>query len=417
MLKGKVHPVEHIKIGKHVFPIWSHPLLRKNLRDEVLLEQEIEKRLYNPELLHAVNEVVERLLQEGVTGSVSEEMVEDYLEAALDRLDNYFSDKDPVNTSPTPLPNRLATSGNCHNVLPAVRTPPSSVRRVFPSTGHKRAILPTHTPPVQQQRLRTTCGPKPIPAPEKHVKNEADSEMRSLALVGLSRQRLFPMCAHWSDEASDDGSMLSFPCKLHAPSPHSQREKGGQQTSKRFPSRQFKSEAPPEWRKAVRSLFYSMLSLRLEESGGVQLEEMDLRGGAMGLLRLQGCELSALSPQAFGALDVTLDGNSSAIHCRQPAEPSILQRSHIQRAEKPIGVEPSALRGRVMAKLAQSHFISTVEKKCVHATGNLLSHAWGNAESSAALRTTGESGQLQLPSDTTRSRALASILEKKNVQK
>ncbi|RNF11012.1 putative DNA mismatch repair protein MSH2 [Trypanosoma conorhini] len=422
MLQAEVHPVEHVRIGKHVFPIYSHPLLRRKLKDEALLEQEIERRLHNPRLLHAVNEVVEQLLREGVTGGVSEDMVADHLEAVLGRLDNYFSDSEPAGTAPPP-PNRPPPGDNRPDVLPAVRLPPPppppsfSVRRVFSSTSRDRATPSAQAPSTQQRGPQAAREPQRALTAERDAEEDADGELGPLALVGLSRRHLFPSHAARAEEACEVDPLPSFLPESSAASPRPRGGKGEQQKPKLHPPRQCSREAPPEWRSAVRSLFYSLLSLHLQESGGVRPEEMDLRGGAPGPLRLQGSELSALSPQAFRALDVTLDGNSSAIHCRRPPAPSILQRSHAQRAKMPMGAEPTALRRRVMATLAQSQPTTCVEKRRLPATGASLGHAWGGVEPSASLRPAGGSGQLDLPGDTTRSRVLASILENIDAQR
>ncbi|PWV10382.1 hypothetical protein C3747_69g204 [Trypanosoma cruzi] len=416
MLQEAVRPIEHVRIGKHVFPLCSHPILRKKLEDDALLEREIERRLQDPQLQLAMSDVVERLLKEGVKGGISEEMTENYLDEALGRIDEHFGDIRTVGTSSANLPANLTTSDYRRNFLPPVRPLPPTVRRVF---SLKRCIgtAPAgHGLSIQQRGLRAAREHKHHVTPQRDVNKEVDDETGSFALVGLSRRHLFSSCFSGIEEEEEEevdvSPTNSVPRKFSPKSTHRRGDDSEQRRSKTGSSRHSRRGTSPEWRNALRLLFYSMLSLRLEESGGVRLEEMDLRGRSQGLLRLQGSVLSMLNQEAFGALDVTLDGNSSAIHRRQPAVTSILQWSHAQRAERPIEVGKTALRQKVLNTLARPHQISSMSKKVVRATGTSLNSAWEKMEPSVTLGIATRGTQLELPSETGRSRIMASIMER-----
>ncbi|EKF39449.1 hypothetical protein MOQ_000321 [Trypanosoma cruzi marinkellei] len=417
MLPGTVLPVEHVRIGKHVFPLYSHPILRKKLEDEALLEREIERRLQDPQLQLAVSDVVERLLREGVKDEISEEMAEKYLDEALGRLDDYFDDMTSVGASSAHLSAKLTTNDRRRSFLPTVRPPPPTVRRVLSLKRHNGAPTASHGMSTQQRGLHAAREHKHHVTPQRDVNKEVDDDTGSFALVGLSRRHLFSSCFGGveEEEEKEEGEVSpknSVERNFSPKSTYRQSEDSEQRRLKMLSSSHSRRGASSEWRNAVRMLFYSMLSLRLEESGGVRLEEMDLRGGSQRLLRLQGSVLSTLNQKAFGALDVTLDGNSSAIHRRQPAVTSILQWSHAQRAERPIEFGKTALRQKVLNMLARPHQISSMSKKVVRATGTSLNSTWEKMEPSATLGIATGGTQLELPSETGRSRVMAHIIER-----
>ncbi|KEG11549.1 DNA mismatch repair protein MSH2 [Trypanosoma grayi] len=407
-----MQPVEHVRIGKHVFPRYSHPLFRSKLHDEAYVQQQIERQLQNPQLQLAVNEAVEQLLRQGVTGSISEEDTAAYFEKALGSLDVFFAESTSRASTPASV---LADQVSCtflnSSPAPAVRPSPPRVRRFFPAPHCSRVALPTGVPSLQLrglEPLRKTQLRLPLQKKQqKHDAAESSIDEATPGPVTLTRRQLLP-CSE-VDEC-DRNEMLSLLPELKHDANKGHKRQGPS-------SLQLTVSAPPEWRDAVRSLFYSMLSLRVEESGGVQPSEMDLRSGAQGLLRLQGAELTSLNREAFGALDVTLDGNSTAIHCRPKAPPSIFQRSHAQQAERGFQIKPSVLRQRAMKVVVSPSITTCTPKENTGVGGASLKHSWASPSLATVPTLLQGATELELPSTTCRSRVLASILMSQEKQR
>ncbi|KAH9597204.1 hypothetical protein LSM04_005233 [Trypanosoma melophagium] len=459
--------VEHVKIGKHIFPLYSHPLVRAKLQEEAYVEQRIKEQLRNPRLQLAVNEVVEELLKQSITGDVSEEDTAKYIEEALTRLDVFYQAREERKypTSPSPPQQGLTSShnNNNNNNKKKKKKNDSAGTTLYNSdnnsnerkTNMGHTTLRDNTVKVVQ---KITIPPKPRLAPIVERNNRTLSHLnRSHPLPKLRNIRKQQqqkeqgiISLHKPKEVELDEKMqgndvgilygpVAVPWRRFLPSDmerddrsehlttSSQREEDEKEEERE--KQEFKQEqeeisvspppvvkqVPPEWRNAVRSLFYSMISLRVEECGGVQFQEMDLRSSAQRLLKLQGAELDSLSQDAFGALDITMDGNSSAIHCRPKVAPSIIQSSRIQQAEKAMKLKPSTLRLQTISALTQSNANSSSSEGYIRVAGASLKHPWlDNSVLLTAATPVESKNQFELPSATYRSRILGSVLEMKS---
>ncbi|ORC88693.1 DNA mismatch repair protein MSH2 [Trypanosoma theileri] len=452
--------VEHVKIGKHIFPLYSHPLLRTRLREEAYVQQQIEEQLRDPRLQQAVNEVVEELFQQDITSELSEEETALLMERALARLDRLYQEKEQKRSpSPlSPLRQGLTSSNSNHSTLcdgyynhsmdrrnnyyyyyknnnnnnnnnNSNYTPKSNTVRVL-----QKIKLPTRqfSPLKENPNRFSSQSTRSVPLPTLR-KGQKQHEMSSLRKRKESPLRekvktnndigiLYgPLAVPWRrflpsnlDEEEEEDKKEQTTTTSQGEEEEEEKEKE-EQSHESSVSPSPAVQAPPEWRNAVRTIFYSMLSLRLEGGDGVQFEEMDLRSGAQRLLKLQGAELDSLSHDAFGALDITMDGNSSAIHYRPKVEPSILQCSRMRQAEKAMKLKPNTLRQETISALARSNAISAnTTERYPRITGASLKHSWLN-NSTPVMTPTPVQGNVsfELPTATYRSRVLGSVVKKK----
>nr|CCC95180.1 unnamed protein product [Trypanosoma congolense IL3000] len=118
-------------------------------------------------------------------------------------------------------------------------------------------------------------------------------------------------------------------------------------------------------------LYYSNLALRLKRGSIVKLEDMNLRGGQKDTLRIQGAYLSQVGHKGFANIFITLDGNSSPIRLVRKGPLTLKQASHMMKEGRAVAVPPHPLKRKVEL-LALREPLSSLENLKVLKRGGFL---------------------------------------------
>lgn len=108
--------VEHVTIGRHRFPLFSHPVFRAKAADDAYVRHHVETQLRQPELQKALQSMVERLLRQGAEAATEEDVNALLLDDQLAQFDAYWYSSD----SHPPL------EANMRSVMAAAAAEPQS---------------------------------------------------------------------------------------------------------------------------------------------------------------------------------------------------------------------------------------------------------------------------------------------------
>lgn len=407
--------VERARVGKHFYPIYSHPLLRTKIKEEMCVQRHIARKLRDPRLRGIIDRIASRIVHEGNADNVSKDVKTtlSLINEPFAELNDFFDDIDKLNTveellSPHKPPVAVyeyKTSSKLRPFSPCSR----SLQLRHP--GHN--LLTASMPPAvlsllrrreQQQQLKQL-------QQQRRLRDEVHNKKNIAPTVeSFSQQRDFLLkCTN--EPATDVDNTSPFVETRHKSS-LSQKKKEKKEQLQPPLSCLFSSNAVPDSLAAAGSRAYSMLPVLFEDSAEVQPHEMDLQSGAaQELLRLHGAKLRSLSPKAFGALDVTMDGNSLVFHRRQQAEPSAMQYTEAQQACKGVIIRNNALRRRVLTAISRPTTLSFDAQRFIDAGATSLGYDWKIQEEASSQKRERKTISFDLPEETYRGRVLSSVIK------
>nr|CCC53104.1 conserved hypothetical protein [Trypanosoma vivax Y486] len=297
--------VPHVNIGKHSFPLCSHPVVRAEVCNEKNAACAIDRHLSSMKMKYAVT----------ITDNVKEQLQRE-AECCTDPRLNVMTDRVAVTYAGK-------SSDACHLPLPGKyfipalgflkgeKKEPASGQQTLPDSS--QVCAPQWRRLAPKERTRSKKKPASPPASET-TREEAvceSSHEPPQACSGLpppppppppatsTRKartgrggRAFPMYSQQNHRVSSCPRSRFSPCKFRH-------------------NRRFRLSLKDD----SQQLYYSNLSLHLTDRNILTQEEMDVRGEGQKLFKVQGAYLSSLCPKGFASLHIILDGNTSIIRC------------------------------------------------------------------------------------------------------
>ncbi|EAN79529.1 uncharacterized protein TEOVI_000486500 [Trypanosoma equiperdum] len=390
--------VKQVQVGKHSFPLYSHPAIRETAGTEAYVERVVQKHQNSPRVRNSVNYVARKLRQIGAMKTLNPEehqVGEETSCAKSARTDRKHS------YSPSPFEGRIPAalksakrnSEVCKTPMGKLQAPCSPTVCGYP-LPYPRSLSHNLFNVIQDTRRKGKTNTE-----QSELKNEGDPLTlspivpkvdTSPATESKGRRREEKPLAH-------EGQLLKHKLDvwrdLFLASAAQQLAASGHPRSRRDDAG---------------NVFYSNISCYLKEGCIVKSEDTDLRTGPRDHLRVQGAYLSHLAPEAFANLHVTLDGNTFVLRNVQRTSPTIKQISEELCEERGIRLLPTAMQKKVAYLVSQVSTSTKERAGTISGKKGLATSKWKHTNS---LQTCKHSLNMELPEVTYRSRVLSTIRE------